>query len=172
MQCLQAPELFDIVGANMTTGLQQEEFQKASVVLLYHLENAICKTPEEMVGTYHYVDYLYDLVTTTQLDVTQTVLGRIQAYGPAKTGGRLSDIFPSVDKRVPRGFVRIPGLYRRNRPINIQSIMSLPVDLSFAEEQLDYILHLISQTYKATTQYKVCYSCLLIFVCLFFCIQK
>ena len=159
-QCMQAPELFDILGANTTVGLEEQEFQKASVILLYHLENAICKTPDEIARTYVYVDYLYDLVTTTQLDVTQTEIGRFGQYGRGNIGGMPMGIPHGRThggnrggyKRFRRfGQVRV----HHQRPAPIQSIVSLPMDLSFPEEQLDYTLHLISQTYKASTQYKV-----------------
>ncbi|XP_072029570.1 zinc transporter ZIP12-like [Amphiura filiformis] len=150
-KCLQAQELFNIVGGNVTHGLDEEGFQKACVLLLYHLENAICKAPDEIARAYAYEDYLYDLVTTTQLDVTQTEIGRFRQYGRGVVGGRLV----GLSRTKPRYRVRRFGQVQvHHRPVKLQSIVSLPVDLSFVEEQLDYILHLISQTYKATTQYK------------------
>ena len=74
---MQANDLFTIIDANRTIGLKEKDFERASIVILHHLGNGICKLPGGSVN-YTYVDYLYDVIRTpapssTQFDMPSAV---------------------------------------------------------------------------------------------------
>lgn len=74
LQCLDSVDLFRIVDANTSIGLQSADLERASVVLLYHFENGFCKPPETIYANYTYVDYLVDVMTSSPTAESPTTM--------------------------------------------------------------------------------------------------
>ncbi len=53
--------MFKIIEVDVDIGLKDKDYEKASVVVLYHLDIAECKLPDDIAANFTYADYLEGL---------------------------------------------------------------------------------------------------------------
>ena len=78
--CLHAEDLFTIVEADVSIGLQETHFERAGVVLLYHLEIRECKLPEDISANLTYSDYLEGLFSVPLLTEEEPTFSEEQLH--------------------------------------------------------------------------------------------